>query len=205
MSNKSNRKVDVNSLSQTEIYNLIRSYDRKNNNEDCFQSQKAFLYSLLASFDTRRNAVDMRCSITLALGIGSLIAVLSQMKAGEFLYPTIFSMKVGILIIILLILISCIVCLSLISPITRTRKEKKMPSKSISWFYLIANMTINEYSKEIQNLDDKEMIQELSKQVVLISKLLKKRYNRLIVACNFLSIGLVCIAIYIVITILFIK
>jgi hypothetical protein len=161
--------------------------------------QKEFLYSLLGFFDSRREAIDLRSSVILAASSLGLGLFLSQMKHGEFLYPD-CSLVYKILAILILssFLLACGMSLSLIAPISRSHKIKKIKAKSLSWFYLIAEETHEEYHKDITELSDDDILKELTKQVLEISKLLKKRYDRLEYSCKCLYIGIAILLIYIV-------
>lgn len=161
------------------------------------ENQKEFLYATLTNLETRRTAVDTRTTVVLAFSTVFLGLMFSQLKSGEFLYHNgnvIY--KILQFLIILIFSISCFSSLLLISPIKRPKKIRKKVRFSLSFFYLIANQSHEEYYEEVNNLSINSINKELAKQVVEISKLLKKRYKRLKTTCNLLYIGIALTIIY---------
>jgi len=166
--------------------------------------QKEFLYNLLSSFETRRSSIDTRATIILAASSLLVGLVFSQIKKGEFLSTEgNITYKIIIIIIILFFVASLVYSLLLVAPINRSKKEKKKFTRSLSFFYLIADETVDDYHEEIRKQSLKNIVKELSKQTVLISRLLKKRYDRLERACKFLYGGIFIMLTYCLIRIIF--
>lgn len=146
-------------------------------------SRLEFLYFTLNALDGRRNAVDSRSNIILVLSTTIVVFFTSLLLKDSIFYPENLFLLVNAVLIAAEAVISCIYALLLISPLTRKRKERKKDQKSLSWFYLIANMSPKEYGEEIEKMEPSGIIEELSTQTVLISKLLKKRYTRMQRVC----------------------
>lgn len=146
-------------------------------------SRLEFLYFTLNALDNRRNAVDSRSNIILVLSTTIVVFFTSLLSKDSIFYPENLFLLINAVLIAAEAVMSCIYSLLLISPLTRKRKERKKEQKSLSWFYLIANMSSTEYRKEIEKFESPSIIEELSTQTVLISKLLKKRYMRMKWVC----------------------
>lgn len=165
-----------------------------------------FLYQELNWLDDRRNAIDMRATVVLAVCSFAIGSLFSQWKVGEFLYsPNSDFMKSIYLTNIIIFIISLLESLSLIAPINRTLKLRKEVYKNkklyrtLTFFYDIAKFeTDNSYYELLEAKSNEELKMELSKQIVQISKLLRFRYLRLQSACDFLNIGLFLLMFFVV-------
>ena len=165
--------------------------------ENQIEYQKEFLYATLNNLETRRTAIHTRTTVVLAFSAVFLGLLFSQLKSGEFLYHNgVVYFKIILFAIIGIFSISCISSLLLISPIRRPRNVRRKVKFSLSFFYLIANKTNDDYFNEIQQLSINSINKELAKQVVDISKLLKKRYKRLKTTCYLLYLGIILTVIY---------
>lgn len=170
-----------------------------------------FLYNVLNWLDDRRNAIDMRATVVLAIGSLAIGSLFAQWKVGEFLYtPQSNIMKYGYLADIIIFIIAILKSLSLIAPINRPSELKKKIQKNkeafrtLTFFYDIAEHETKEsYYELLKGKSENEIKIELSKQVVEISALLKIRYDRLQSACNFLSLGLYVLILYVIIKVFF--
>lgn len=162
-----------------------------------------FLYFTLSALDSRRDAVDSRSNVILVLSTTIVVFFTSLLSKESIFYPENLFLLINAIIVALEAIISCIYSLRLISPLTRKRKDRKKQQRSLSWFYLVADMTPKEYEKEIEKADSSDIVEELSKQIISISKLVKKRYLRMKTTCILQYIVLIHLLFYIVATLLF--
>lgn len=192
--------------------------------------QLAFLSSQLSFLDARRSAIDIRATVVLAASSLALGLVFSQLKSGELLYPgpcvfdkgwsTFVSQvrpsqllfpgscvvnRVMVGSILVSLMVACILSLVLIAPIARPRRIRRVETKSLSWFYLIASMTPAEYHQEIVALTDADILVEQATQTVKVSRLVKERYRRLKWACRSLYSAIVLLIVYSVVMLLRLK
>jgi Family of unknown function (DUF5706) len=183
--------------------------------------QIEFLYSQLSFLDARRTAVDMRATVVLAASSLALGLVFSQLKSGELLYPgscvfdkgwsTVVSQvrpsqllfpgscvvnRVMAGSILVSLMVACILSLMLIAPIGRSRRVRRVETKSLSWFWLIANMTPAEYLQEIVALTEADILVEQATQTVKVSRVVKVRYRRLKWACRSLYCSIMLLIVY---------
>lgn len=159
-----------------------------------------FLYFTLNSFDGRRTAVDSRANVILLVSSAILAFVTYLCNSDGFFSPKQnIALSVFALIIIVVALIVCTISLLLINPISRSRMEKKERQETLSWFYLLADVKKNDYANKIMRLDDQKLINELSNQMILISKLLKKRYDRLQRICTFQFVLIGLLVLYLIV------
>ena len=147
------------------------------------EQKSEFLYFTLEALDNRRNAIDSRTNVILLLSTTVIVFFASQLSEGSFFYPKNLVLLINAIVIAAEAIFSCIYSLLLISPLTRKRKDRKNPQKSLSWFYIIADMSPENYEKNINKMNNGGFTKELSLQIVLISRLLKKRYLRMKTAC----------------------
>lgn len=207
---KTDKEIESNkdkhcSLNDDLILEALEKLDTIIKNDSCeddFRYKLEFLYYTLNALDSRRDAIDARANIVLLLSTIVFGFFSSQLSDGGLFYPENTFNYIATLLILAATSSACIFSVRLISPIVRNSKERQNTSKSLSWFYLISNMTKDEYASEIRSANNEVIINELSTQVVLISKLLTKRYLRSKIACYSLYISLALLTAYIGIVLL---
>lgn len=162
-------------------------------------AQQRFVYDLLGALDRRRSAVDTRCAVVFAMTGLSLGLFVNLTKTDAPLDPSsavwaqcLYSRILTTLMLALLF------GLSLIAPISRPRKVRKADAgkPSLSWFYRIADMEIAAYAKLVTQQTSATLLEETSDQVVRISRLLKRRYDRLQRTCYVLALSVVLFLVY---------
>jgi len=163
------------------------------------EAQQRFVYDLLAALDRRRSAVDTRCAVVFAMTGLALGLFVNLTKTEAPLDPS--SRVWGHYLcaaILAALMIALLFGLSLIAPISRPRKVRKAEAgkPSLSWFYQIADMDLLAYTGHVSQQNSETLLKETTAQVVLISRLLKRRYDRLDRTCYLLALSVVLFLVY---------
>lgn len=195
--NKNYYKIRLSNIHDEDLL-LMHIKKQKNKIETNSENILNFLYFTLEALDNRRNSIDARCNILLIISTTIAVFFVSQLGRDGLLYPNNIFLFVNACCITSEVLMITLSYIFLISPIPRRRKQRKKNTKSLSWFYLIANSTKEEYYADIQNLSDIDIAKELSSQIITISKLLRKRYLRMKYICYFHYFSLLHFAIYVI-------
>jgi hypothetical protein len=172
-------------------------WEREGMEDASGDSRQEFVYDLLEALDRRRAAVDARCAVVFAIAGAAFALFITQLKSGELLYPGRCIWKLAFCSIILSLLsISMLLGLSLIAPISTPKARPSRSSIPLSWFYQIADLSEEDYHRAVMEQDKESILRESSGQVVKISRLLKKRYDRLKWTCYFLYWAIISLALY---------
>ena len=168
--------------------------------KDTTEIRKEFYYYILQALDSRREAIDSRSSLCLALSTTSLVLIISLYSNDNMLKP-INSLHIFLYCTIIITLsISVVLSILLVIPIRKYNKaikNKKGEVTVYSWFYAVARVDRDMYVNAALQLSQDEIMHELASQIHAISLLLDSRYNRLSVLCWFLNASLVLVVLYI--------
>ena len=167
---------------------------------DNIEIRKEFYYYILQALDSRREAIDSRSSLCLALSTTSLVLVISLYSNDNMLKPINSRHMFLYCAVIISLSISVILSILLVIPIRKYNnaiKNKKGEVTVYSWFYAVARVDREIYVNAALQLTPDEIMHELASQVHAISLLLDSRYNRLTILCWFLNASLVLVVLYI--------
>jgi hypothetical protein len=155
-------------------------------------SQRQFMDKLLDTFNNRRTAVDARATLICTFSVALFGYLFTQ--PATLLGDTPSRGTIGMYVLLLLPSFASVVySLSLVAPLRRATRERRADTRSLTWFYLIPRYSMDEYSVEVRNLSDRDILDLTIKQVHELSCLLQQRYRRLTLASQYLNVSLITI------------